>query len=68
MSEGLLNKMFAGVLPSTVVPKLENQELKLNITEKEFTEMATRGLDERVKNSMTLRLKEGVIEITVRLI
>jgi hypothetical protein len=67
MSEGLLKGMFAGVLPSTVIPKLEGQELKLTITESEFIEMATKGIDDRIKRAMTIKIKEGYIEITVRL-
>jgi len=68
VSESLFGKMFAGILPSTVKPTLEQDVLKLNITESEFVEMATKGMDERIKSAISIKLKEGKIEITVRLV
>jgi len=65
---GLLGDMFKGILPSTVRPMLTDNNIVIKITEEEFREMALRGVDERFKANMSIKLREGYIEITVRLI
>lgn len=64
---GLLDGMFKGVLPDTVKPSMSGNDIKLVITEAEFLSIATKGIDERVKNAITVKILEGRIEVTVRL-
>jgi hypothetical protein len=64
---GLISDMFKGILPSTVRPILTGNDIVIKITEEEFKEMALRGVDERFKANLSIKLKEGYIEITVRL-
>jgi hypothetical protein len=59
--------MFKGILPSTVKPAFLDNNIVIKITEEEFREMALRGVDERFKANLSIKLKEGYIEITVRL-
>jgi hypothetical protein len=59
--------MFSGVLPRTVKPAIEGNEIKIRITESEFIEMATKGIDDRIRQSMKIKITEGAIEVTVRL-
>jgi len=66
--EGLFGTMFKGIFPPTVKPVLEGDLLTIKITESEFVEMVMKGLDERVKNAIKVSLKEGYIEIKVKLI
>jgi DNA-directed RNA polymerase beta' subunit len=64
---GIISDLFKGVLPSTVRPALTNNDIVIKISEEEFREMALKGVDERFKTNMSIKLKEGCIEITVRL-
>jgi hypothetical protein len=64
---GIISDMFKGILPSTVRPILLDNNIVIKITEEEFKEMALRGVDERFKANLSIKLKEGYIEITVRL-
>lgn len=64
---GLIPTMFQGILPQTVKPAIEGNEIKIVITEQEFKEMAFRGIDERVRPNITLKILEGKIELSVRL-
>lgn len=64
---GLLDGMFKGILPASVKPAIEGNEIKIRITESEFIEMATKGMDERVRQSMRIEIVKGAIEVTVRL-
>jgi len=64
---GLLDGMFKGILPASVKPEISGNEIKIRITESEFIEMATKGVDDRIRQSMRIRIVEGAIEVTVRL-
>jgi hypothetical protein len=64
---GIITDLFKGILPSTVRPTLSDNNIVIKITEEEFKEMALRGVDERFKANLSIKLKEGYIEITVRL-
>lgn len=66
--KGLLGSVFSGILPPSVKPQLADNVLTIKITEEEFKQIAFRGLDERVKNAFEIRIREGYIEIKVRLI
>ncbi|MBS7612474.1 hypothetical protein KEJ27_09820 [Candidatus Bathyarchaeota archaeon] len=68
MSEGLINTMFRGILPSTIKPVLADNNIVIKITEPEFREMALRGIDESFRKNIEIRIKEGYIEVTVRLL
>jgi hypothetical protein len=65
---GIVSDLFKGILPSTVRPILSDNNIVIKITEEEFKEMALRGIDERFKANMSIKLKEGYIEITVKLL
>jgi hypothetical protein len=65
---GIITDLFKGILPSTVRPILTDNNIVIKITEEEFKEMALRGVDERFKANLSIKLKEGYIEITVKLI
>jgi hypothetical protein len=65
---GIVSDLFKGILPSTVRPILSDNNIVIKITEEEFKEMALRGIDEKFKANMSIKLKEGYIEITVKLL
>jgi hypothetical protein len=65
---GIVSDLFKGILPSTVRPILSDNNIVIKITEEEFKEMALRGIDERFKANMSIKLKEGYIEITIKLV
>jgi hypothetical protein len=64
---GIILDMFKGILPNTIKPTLIDNNIVIKITEEEFKEMALKGLDERLKANLIIKLKEGYIEITVKL-
>jgi hypothetical protein len=65
---GIVSDLFKGILPSTVRPILSENNIVIKISEEEFKEMALRGIDEKFKANMSIKLKEGYIEITVKLL
>jgi hypothetical protein len=64
---GIILDMFKGILPNTIKPTLIDNNIVIKITEEEFKEMALKGVDERLKTNLIIKLKEGYIEITVKL-
>ena len=66
---GLLGDMFRNLkaLGLTVMPQLQQNELVLEITEEDFKKMALGNLDERAKNSISVKLTEGKLIIKIRL-
>jgi len=66
---GLLGDMFKNLkaLGLTVMPQLQQNELVLEITEEDFKKMALGNLDERAKNSITIKFTEGKAIIKIRL-
>ena len=65
---GIILDMFKGILPNTIKPTLIDNNIVIKITEEEFKEMALKGLDDRLKTNLIIKLKEGYIEITVKLL
>ena len=52
----------------TASPRMENNVIKLEITEQELYNALTRGLDPRVKSAISLRIEPGKLVIEVKLI
>lgn len=65
---GILDGLFKGVLPDTIKPQVIGNDIKLVITEADFITMATKGIDPQVQRATTIKITEGKIEITVRLV
>mgnify|MGYP000406751283 FL=1 len=66
---GLLGELFKqfNIMGIKSKPELLNNELVITITEQEFKEVVFKGLDERAKNNISIKLEDGKIVIKVKL-
>jgi hypothetical protein len=66
---GLMKDMLSqiGLGQLSTPPTMENQEITITITEQEMEQVMKKGLDERTKNSITLKITDGKVLIKVRL-
>jgi len=66
---GLLGELFKqfNLLGIKSKPELLNNELIITITEDEFKEVVFKGLDERAKNNISIKLENGRMVIKVKL-
>jgi len=66
---GLLGELFKqfNIMGIKSKPELLNNELVITITEQEFKEVVFKGLDERAKNNINIKLEDGRIVIKVKL-
>ena len=60
--------MFKGMLPDTVTPKLENQELVVRITAEEFREMALKGVQSPIKENIHIAIEGNAIVIKIKVL
>ncbi len=68
--EGLIKNAFKGtpLAGMNVIPKLDVQDLVIELTEKQFKDMVLANADERAKRSVDIKIGEGKITIRVRLL
>jgi len=68
--EGLLGQLLKGTPLQNigVSPKIEMHDIVLELTEHQFKEMICQGLDDKVKNLISIKFMEGKIRIVIRLI
>jgi hypothetical protein len=65
MLKGLLSQMG---LPSLATqPMLTQNEILITITEQEMDQVMKRGLDERAKNNISLKIENGKVIIKMKL-
>lgn len=68
--DSMITDMFKSTPLGSVglIPKLENQEIILEINEHQLKEMILKGVDDRVKRNINLKIETGKIVISVRLV
>ncbi len=68
--EGIVKNAFKGtpLAGTNIVPKLDMQDLVIEITEQQFRDMVLANTDERAKRSIDIKIVEGKIIIRVRLL
>jgi len=69
MSEGLLSGMAKYLQPYgiTTLPKIEQNEIKIEVTEEQIKNAITQGMNESLKKAINVELKEGKMIIKIRL-
>ncbi len=68
--EGIIKGAFKGtpLAGLNVIPKLDQQDLIIELTEQQFRDMVLANTDERAKKSIDIKISEGKIIIKVRLL
>jgi len=67
--EGLLSQIFKGtpLAGIGITPQLVQNEIKIEITEQQFKELIFKGLDERGKKAVNIKLENGKLIVTIKL-
>ncbi len=68
--EGIIKSAFKGtpLAGVNVIPKLDMQDLVIEITEQQFRDMVLANTDEKAKRCIDIKIGEGKITIKVRLL
>lgn len=66
---GLLSDMMKqlNVAGLNLKPELQNNELTITFTEDDFIQATTQGLDDRAKNSISVKFMEGKMVVKIKL-
>lgn len=70
MSMGILGELFKQMMEMgiPVKPRMENNEIVIEFTEREILEATTKNIDPRFRNNISIRLENGKMTIRIRLI